>query len=187
MRGMGQSGWSCFPLGRFPPAKNLCLLSTAMMTWQRFCPGTDSLPIVQLTALVTFIYNIKPHSLSPNILHTMLCLFTSTLYADELEQPRPKSMKMPSESESIDSKIWSTMFSGLEEGTGSKEVSLSSSKDLCGSPMEWKSPFCCSAALSLLEHCTDTALGLSWSPGRELFMVVMELLEPLSMMVVRLE
>lgn len=75
------------------------------------------------------------------------------------------------------------MFSGLEEGTGSKEVSLSSSKDLCG----WKSPFCCSAVLSLLEHCTDPVLGLSWSPGSELFMVVMELLEPLSMMVVRLE
>lgn len=79
------------------------------------------------------------------------------------------------------------MFSGLEEGTGIKEVSLSRSKDLCGSPIEWKSPFCCSAVLSLLEHCTDPVLGLSWSPGSELFMVVMELLEPLSMMVVRLE
>lgn len=146
-----------------------------------------SLPIVWHTVLVTFIYNIKLHSLSPNILHTMLCLFISTLYADELEQPRPKSMKMPSESESIDSKIWSTMFSGLEEGTGSKEVSLPSSKDLCGSPIEWKSPFCCSAVLSLLVHCTDPVLGLSWSPGSELFAAVTELLEPLSMMVVRLE
>lgn len=29
---------------------------------------------------------------------------------------RPKSMKMPSESESTDSRIWSTRFSGLEEG-----------------------------------------------------------------------
>lgn len=79
------------------------------------------------------------------------------------------------------------MFSGLEEGTGIKEVSLFRSKDLCGSPIEWKSPFCCSAVLTLLEHCTDPVLGLSWSPGSELFMVVMELLELLSMMVVRLE
>lgn len=64
-----------------------------------------SLSIIRLNALVTFIYNIKTQDLSPNVLHMMLCLFTSTLYADELEQPRPKSIKMPSESESIDSKI----------------------------------------------------------------------------------
>lgn len=64
-----------------------------------------SLSTVWLNALVVFIYNIKTQGLYPDVLHMMLCLFTSTLYADELEQPRPKSIKMPSESESIDSKI----------------------------------------------------------------------------------
>lgn len=146
-----------------------------------------SLSTVWLNALVVFIYNIKTQGLYPDVLHMMLCLFTSTLYADELEQPRPKSIKMPSESESIDSKIWSTMFSGLEEGTGIKDGSLSNSKDLCGSSIEWKSPFCCSAVPSLPEHSTDPALDLSWSPDSEFFVAVMEFLEPLSITVVRLE
>lgn len=80
--------------------------STAVMTDNRGSAlDIHSLPIVGLNALVTFIYNIKTQGLSPYVLHMMLCLFTSTSYADELEQPRPKSMKMPSESESIDSKI----------------------------------------------------------------------------------
>lgn len=35
------------------------------MTWQRFCPGIDSLPIVQFTALVTFIYIF--HILNPTV------------------------------------------------------------------------------------------------------------------------
>jgi len=80
--------------------------STAVMACNRGSAlDTSSLPTVQLNALVTFIRNIKTEGVSPNVLHMMLCLFTSTLYADELEQPRPKSIKMPSESESIDSKI----------------------------------------------------------------------------------
>lgn len=128
--GQGEVVGVSSPLQQIPACCKLVFVyfSTAVTTYNRgSAQDIYSLPIVQLNALVTFVYNIKTQHLSPNVLHMMLCLFTSTLYADEFEQPRPKSIKMPSESESIDSKIWSTMFSGLEEGTGIKAGSLSSS------------------------------------------------------------
>lgn len=96
------------PLQQIPACCKLVSVyfSTDVMTYNRGSAlDLHSLPIVQLNVLVTFIYNIKTQGLFPNVLHMMLCLFTSALYADELEQPRPKSIKMPSESESIDSKI----------------------------------------------------------------------------------
>lgn len=49
--------------------------------------------------------------------HTMLCRPPGPSNCEAPEPPRrPKSMKMPSESESADSRMWSTRFSGLEDG-----------------------------------------------------------------------
>ena len=60
--------------------------------------------------------------------HATLCLPLSLLCVDAPEQCREKSRKMPScsGSESKDSRTWSIMISGLDDGLGPELVSCTS-------------------------------------------------------------